>query len=185
MGFNARFEVRGEHAALVGFNDFYEGQFGDLEIITDFVSLGTSQEDYPEGICVDELTLRLFPADELRASSESSKPIIYTVSVASIFLFTSLVFLVYDWTVRRRQQKVMTRVITQDKIVSSLFPATVRDRLYMNGDRQNGGSDGQSQASSQRESLWMNEAEHTSNYGDRPIADLFLETVSTNFVSRA
>jgi hypothetical protein len=47
-----------------------------------------------------------------------------------IFLFTSLVFALYDRGVERRQRMVMTSAERSSTIVSSLFPSTVRDRLY-------------------------------------------------------
>jgi hypothetical protein len=44
-------------------------------------------------------------------------------------VFTSLVFLLYDRLVERRQ-KVMSTAVQSSAIVSSLFPSQVRDRLF-------------------------------------------------------
>jgi hypothetical protein len=57
-------------------------------------------------------------------------PIIYTVSAVAFFVLTLLAFLIYDWKVERRQKKVMATAVQTSKIVSSLFPSNVRDRLF-------------------------------------------------------
>jgi hypothetical protein len=44
------------------------------------------------------------------------------VAAVLIFVFTSLVFLLYDRLVERRQQKVMSTAMQSSAIVSSLFP---------------------------------------------------------------
>jgi len=49
---------------------------------------------------------------------------------AAIFIFTSLVFLSYDWIVERRQKIVLDRAVQSGAIVSSLFPQAVAQKLY-------------------------------------------------------
>jgi hypothetical protein len=51
----------------------------------------------------------------------TTDPVIFTVAVL-IFVFTSLVFLLYDRLVERRQKKVMSTAVQSSAIVSSLFP---------------------------------------------------------------
>ena len=49
----------------------------------------------------------------------------------TILLHThSVIFILYDLFVSRRQQFVMNRALASGAIVSSLFPSTVRDQLY-------------------------------------------------------
>lgn len=40
----------------------------------------------------------------------------------TIFVFTSMVFVVYDYLVERRQRKVYSSAVKNNAIVSSLFP---------------------------------------------------------------
>lgn len=181
-GFAATYEINGLHADFIGHGDFHDTKYDDLEIATDFFSLGIEEEEFPSDLCLDQLTLRLYPTDTLKDSTSTNQPLLYAAVVAGIFLFTSSVFLIYDLAVRRRQNKVMSRVITQDKIVSNLFPASIRDRLYGIGDRMNGGSDGHSTSTSARDLLDLEEVNSPTVYGSKPIADLFLETVSTSLV---
>jgi hypothetical protein len=54
-----------------------------------------------------QYTLRLFPSQIMEDDYVTSKPIIFAVCAASIFVFTAIVFFVYDNLVERRQTKVM------------------------------------------------------------------------------
>jgi hypothetical protein len=57
------------------------------------------------------------------------RPKVLASGCFSIFLFTAIVFMLYDVAVRRRQAKIMTSAKQTNDLVSSLFPAEVRDRL--------------------------------------------------------
>lgn len=178
-GFSATYHINGLSADLIGIGDFHDPKYEHMEISSDFFRLGSATDELPPDLCADQLTIRLYPTDALKETTTTNKPILFAVAVAGIFIFTSVVFFGYDFAVRRRQRKVMSRVITQDKIVSNLFPPTIRDRLYGIGDRMNGASDSHSTSTgnSAKDLLDLNEVHSPGVYGARPIADLFLETV--------
>jgi hypothetical protein len=75
-------------------------------------------------------TVHVYPTDEFKAYHVTSSPIIYTVGVVAIFLFTGLVFFAYDHLVERRQTMIMDTAVKSSAIVRSLFPARFRDRLF-------------------------------------------------------
>lgn len=77
-------------------------------------------------------TIHLYPSQELQDQYATTQPAIFALVVASIFLFTSLVFLAYDRLVARRQRIVKHRDLASGAIVSSLFPNQVRQQLYNN-----------------------------------------------------
>jgi hypothetical protein len=52
-----------------------------------------------------------------------------TAIVVIIFLVTGIVFLLYDYVVQLRQEKVMKTATKTQAIVSSLFPKSVQDRM--------------------------------------------------------
>jgi hypothetical protein len=60
---------------------------------------------------------------------QTQKPLYLTVVVLLVFLFTALVFVLYDVMVQRRQKKVMKTAEKTTAIVSSLFPKNVRNRI--------------------------------------------------------
>jgi Adenylate and Guanylate cyclase catalytic domain len=75
-------------------------------------------------------TFNVYPSNEMKEAFTTNNPIIFASMAVVIFLFTSLVFFLYDRKVERRQQTVMSSAKRTTMIVSSLFPSTVRDKLY-------------------------------------------------------
>ena len=56
-------------------------------------------------------------------------PIVITTVIVFIFVFTSIMFLLYDRLVERRQRIVMKTAVKSTQIVNSMFPKQIRDRL--------------------------------------------------------
>lgn len=71
-----------------------------------------------------------FPTQAMQEEFVTNEPVLYATMAGSIFLFATLVFAAYDWLVVRRQKKIIDRATKTGGIVSSLFPQTVRERLY-------------------------------------------------------
>jgi hypothetical protein len=70
------------------------------------------------------------------ATSSSVSPTMYAIIVVLFFVICILFFLVYDYLVNRRQEYVMEQAKRHFRIVKSLFPARVRDRLLEQQDRE-------------------------------------------------
>jgi len=90
-------------------------------------------DDYqiPEGETMPGLyKVRVYPSDTLKGEYTSNRPAVFASLVALVFFFTSMVFIIYDCLVENRQAVVMNRAVQSNKIVHSLFPATVRERLF-------------------------------------------------------
>ena len=84
--------------------------------------------------CPYELTV--YPSTLLQEEHITHKPALYTFCVALAFVLISAVAIAYDCKVRRRLKAVLDSAIESRAIVSSLFPANVRDRLFENGETQ-------------------------------------------------
>jgi hypothetical protein len=158
--------INGGSAVFLGPIDAHNSKFDALEVSKVVVDLDFDSTKVPEGLCVPKLTMHLYPSEELESAFQTSKPIMYTAVMVTIFVFTSLVFLLYDFFVGRRQRKVMERIIEQDKIVSNVFPAAIRDRLYVGQDR------------SQQDDLLdpLNVLGNSNDIRGAPLADLFPNT---------
>eukprot|EP00980_Cylindrotheca_fusiformis_P023267 scaffold10305_cov123-Cylindrotheca_fusiformis.AAC.2 len=135
------YQVSGPDVILLGEEDLHDPEYNDFVVSKVFVNLDFDQSHLPEGSCVPVLTLHVYPSSELEDSMKTDNDIIYTVVVVVIFVFTTLVFLLYDFSVRRRQRTVMERIMAQDRIVSDVFPTAIRDRLYENQARNLIGGD--------------------------------------------
>eukprot|EP00980_Cylindrotheca_fusiformis_P016206 scaffold4815_cov107-Cylindrotheca_fusiformis.AAC.3 len=166
------YQVDGPHAVFLGENDLHDPNYDALVVSEPFVDLHIDQSQLPEGSCVPVLTLHVYPSAELEDSFKTNNDIIYTVVVIVIFAFTSIVFLLYDYSVGRRQRTVMDRIAKQDRIVSDVFPTAIRDRLFDNRakNRMNAND-----VQDDDGPLGLDEAFYgTSNVtGSAPLADLF------------
>ena len=103
----------------------------------------------------------------------SYRPITYSVFVILIFGFTSLIFVVYDQLVEKRQKHVLRAATQSSAIVSSLFPSTVHARLF-----QSPNSLVKCNSPHHRLKTFLNDTnveEELENHDSVPIADLFPE----------
>ena len=80
----------------------------------------------------DECTtsMMVYPTVEMYNFYNTNLPIVITVVIVLIFVFTAVMFFVYDRLVERRQRIVMNTAVKSSQIVSSLFPKQIRDRLF-------------------------------------------------------
>ncbi len=133
------FKVSGGEVAFLGDGDLHDSDFNELAVQStyeDFLQLIESvapnrQGESSEWGCT--YRIRVYPSNDMRSRYLTNEPWIATLVVISIFVFTSSVFLMYDFIVRRLQAKVLSKAKRSEAIVSSLFPAVVRDRLYRDG----------------------------------------------------
>jgi cell division protein FtsL len=138
------YRIDGPDVTYLGGGDRHDTSFDHLEQsqdITEFIRDRASvrTRSYTAVELNDEYihyTLRVYPSTDLEDDYVTSKPIVYAVIVACIFLFSSLVFLAYDCLVERRQTVVMDKAIKASAVVSSLFPEAVRDRIYNEHDEK-------------------------------------------------
>eukprot|EP00980_Cylindrotheca_fusiformis_P020474 scaffold7523_cov118-Cylindrotheca_fusiformis.AAC.2 len=156
------FWIDSSETVFLGLQDAHNPKYDDLVVSRVVVDVDLDISQLPEDVCVPELTLDLYPTEELEATFHTSSPELYTVVVVAIFAFTSLVFLLYDYFVGRRQRKFMARIMRQDRIVSDVFPAAIRDRLY------------ESEQKGSKEDNLLDPL--GGGGGGAPLADLFLET---------
>jgi class 3 adenylate cyclase len=132
------YRIDGTEVTYLGGGDRHDTSFDHLEQsqdITNFIRERASvrTRSYTAVELNDEYihyTLRVYPSTELEDAYVTNKPIAYTVVVVCVFLFSSLVFLAYDFLVERRQTIVMDKAVKSSAVVASLFPENVRDRLY-------------------------------------------------------
>jgi hypothetical protein len=95
-----------------------------------------------------------------------------------------MVFILYDWLVQRRQDKVAATARRTAAIVASLFPSTVRDRILKEAEEkveQDGKNKTQRGSfyyapKAQLKTFLHEEADGSKSFDTKPIADLFPET---------
>ncbi|CAB9515308.1 Receptor-type guanylate cyclase gcy [Seminavis robusta] len=85
------------------------------------------EETEDETYC--QYSAKVYPSEEWSAKFFTNQPVQYAAAIVACFVVTSIVFILYDCLVQKRQAKVMDSATRTHAIVSSLYPSTVRDRL--------------------------------------------------------
>jgi hypothetical protein len=100
---------------------------------TDNKVQNVTEADLP-GLCRHELYI--YPSAEFHAAYQTNTPMIYTLVILLAFTATAAVFFMYDIFASRRQERTMKFALRTTAIISSLFPATMRDRLLEEHDQR-------------------------------------------------
>ncbi|CAB9527788.1 expressed unknown protein [Seminavis robusta] len=85
--------------------------------------------NHTNGTALCDFRIRIYPTEPYRSSFLTHTPLYAKMFVAFIFIFTIMVFLVYDCIVDRYQQRMVESAEKTHAIVRALFPQNVRERL--------------------------------------------------------
>jgi class 3 adenylate cyclase len=135
------YQIDGTEARYLGAGDLHDPKYDYLEAKTAVDSILDSTSEQLSGSAKDtncRYSLRAYPSQESEDSHSTNQPIAYAIALAAVFVFTSVVFLLYDYCVERRQKVVMKSAQQSGALVSSLFPEAVRDRVYEEQEKQGG-----------------------------------------------
>lgn len=186
------YQVEGPHATYLGAGDIHDSEFKDMmEISTLFesFSLDESINKY-QGVSIKDLcafTLHTFPTQEMKRENLTLRPWIFASVIAGIFLFAMVMIWCYDFHVMRRQELVMTNLKQSGAIVSSIFPAAVRARLFKDDTDHSGESDkiapqnkGSTMTQAQKLKIksFLNDAEVSKRAADSPDKSFAQEILS-------
>ena len=119
------FEVSGPEVSYVGVGNLHDTEYSDLE---QEYEIGTSDHEFYSTLC--SFIVKAYPTLDLEDSITTNFPKAWTIFVAGIFVFLALAFLAYDLFWQQRQNQVISDAKRSNAIVSSLFPAEIRDRLF-------------------------------------------------------
>lgn len=91
------------------------------------ISLHDPETPNVDGNCL--YSFDVYPSDELYSEWDSRLPTIFASVVAGTFMIMALTFYMYDRNVRKRNKKVVNAATKTERVVASLFPSNIRDRL--------------------------------------------------------
>jgi class 3 adenylate cyclase len=175
----------------LGRGDLHDTKYDALSISSPFFDLKSFsiRASRYSGASIDQeycpFTIHLYPSDDMKNEFTSSTPIVMTIAAISIFVFTSIVFAIYDCKVERRQQTVMFTATRTNAIVSSLFPTAVRDKMMGNDKvRENKFHfptrippiGPRASLSNDLSILLASDDDRTNNHSSTPLADLYPNT---------
>jgi hypothetical protein len=108
------YEINGNVVTYLGPEDLHNEKYDHLvkrgDIQEYLASINSPQsQSYTSAFC--SYSIRVYPSQETEDRFVTRQPIVFSIVVASIFLFTSLVFVTYDCLVAHRQRVVMARAV--------------------------------------------------------------------------
>ena len=83
-----------------------------------------------------EFYIAVYPSKQMEDKFYTIVPLLYAGVVVLIFFFTAFIFYIYDSFVQHRQKKMLASLDVTSKVMASLFPATVLDRLMKEAEEQ-------------------------------------------------
>jgi class 3 adenylate cyclase len=170
------YQVNGQQVTFLGPGDLHDPAFDYLELVGDFHS-GNQDLTHTDYDC--SFWLLIYPTRELYESTKTTDSLVFTLLVVFTFIITSMVFVLYDCLVQKRQARVLRSAQQSNAIVSSLFPAQVRDRLIGEGklnQKDNTGADLVNTFSCGSHGVKNNGDHVAALLSTKPIADLFPNT---------
>jgi Adenylate and Guanylate cyclase catalytic domain len=129
------------------------------------------------GLC--EYRISLYASDEMKAEFVTNNPMMFSIVIVSIFMFTILIFLSYDCWVELRQRRLLKVAQQSSAVLTSLFPSNVRDRLFASDERNrremsaHEHSSGFQPIKSRLRSFMDNDGGGAASMQSAPIADFF------------
>lgn len=132
------YTLHGPNVTFKGGGDLHQTKYNDdvwqslLTELQDYAIQGRrySGVELSKDFC--HYSIRLYPSDEMLDDYTSSDPVVFSITAVAIFLFTSIIFLVYDNLTRARQHRILQSALKNSAVVSSLFPHSFRDRVLGN-----------------------------------------------------
>ncbi|KAL3938864.1 MAG: hypothetical protein SGBAC_006303 [Bacillariaceae sp.] len=119
--------IDGPEVAMRGHGDHHDTQYTHLAEMRHF-DLGTTHS-----VC--EFSLTVYPSHEMVEEYESKFPPYIPVVIVTVVF--SIIFVLYDVFLRRREDKVLGEAKKTNALLSTFFPAEVHNRLFGKGkDRQ-------------------------------------------------
>lgn len=136
------FIINGPSAVYLGEGDLHDPNYEHMMDEVSFTSLinQAAAEGTYRGSLLDEdgcqYSLQVYASQDMEDAYISFLPIYYTIGAAFIFIFTSLVFVIYDRLVEYRQRLTLKEAQKSGAIVASLFPEAYKNKLMEEQERQ-------------------------------------------------
>ena len=119
--------LNGYSAEFLGNGDLHDVKYDNLKHDFEIAPFARLEESEEGEFC--QYSARIYPSDAWKERFYTGQPFLYATAVTGCFLITTILFVIYDLLVQRRQRKVLDTAERSGAIVSSLFPANVRDTL--------------------------------------------------------
>jgi class 3 adenylate cyclase len=120
------FELHGSIVTYLGLGDLHETGMTELGQ-SHAVANCTTRVD---SLDASEIVFNIYPTPEMQDDYFTDQPTLNMVTSLSFGSVFFLVFVIYDYMVRKRHDIITSDFLRSQEILSSLFPANVQERLF-------------------------------------------------------
>jgi len=133
------YQLSGADPVFLGMGDYHDPAYDDVVQYTHLLEIYDAKFDgqTQENSLVCDYFLAIYPSAAVEQQVSTDMPAIFAVVMTMLFVLAAVFFVVYDYFVQRQQREVMAELARSNAIVSSLFPAEIRDRLFNDDDDNN------------------------------------------------
>ncbi|KAL3940795.1 MAG: hypothetical protein SGBAC_004733 [Bacillariaceae sp.] len=132
------YRLDGRETTLLGRGDLHDSKYDDMEltsVITELDSFRLHQTSYSGPKLNDDtcpISFHIYPSQDTEAQYTTDNSWLYSGCTVLICLAAGLLFVVYDRYQERRQKVFIESAEKNNAVVSALFPAAIREKLYAN-----------------------------------------------------
>ena len=127
------YKINGEDVLPVGKGDLHDPNYDTMKRESTFETVDNIGDGTKFGLPLSKnhcmVSIDVYPTQVFDDFYNTKAPMVMTIAVFFIFVFTALMFVLYDRLVERRQSLVMHKALQTNAIVTSLFPKNVHERL--------------------------------------------------------
>lgn len=129
-------QVNGADAFLLGYGDLHDASYDSYAITymlddgLDALETSTISRVEFDGSSPCQFSMSVYPSDTTKAGYGSQPATGAAIAAGVAFFLALLVFVAYDYIQERRNRSILRSAHEARAIVSSLFPANVRERLF-------------------------------------------------------
>lgn len=117
--------LEGTEAIFRGEGDLHDPDYDSLRVNIEILDAFSVQQH--SGGC--RYAVSVYPTSRLADSFDTKTPMVFTLIVSGALAVIMLTFFVYDAFVRKKDTWLIKAAARSNKLVSSLFPSNVRDRV--------------------------------------------------------
>ncbi|KAL3935551.1 MAG: hypothetical protein SGBAC_008953 [Bacillariaceae sp.] len=120
------FEVSGPKVDFLGYDDFHDPEFDELERSFEF-SLELPAVHLAGENC--SYSIHVYPAREFWETYHTRLPLRAAYVASGVFFLMCIILLGYDVAIRMRQKRIAQDATRSEQILSALYPKNIHDRL--------------------------------------------------------
>jgi Adenylate and Guanylate cyclase catalytic domain len=128
--------VEGYKATFAGNSVQYDVQSDDLSFSSEFAKFSRFDGNRTSQTVACDYTKTIYATSKFRETYSTNQPVVFTVIVVCVFIFTAMSFFLYDVAVQRRNDKVVKTAARTTEIVSSIFPKAVHERMMQEAEER-------------------------------------------------